>query len=94
MPPYKLTGVELIGLWLESADLASGFLTKEHAAQTSTTWGFFVPYSQIACVCVGTTPVAIPASGTPPAARNQDPAQPPTGAGGTSPTVARHRARK
>jgi hypothetical protein len=83
--PYKLTGVELIGLWLESADLTNGFLTKEHAAHTSTTWAFFVPYSQIACVCVGTTP-PIPAGGTPPTAQNQGPAQQRTAASGASPT--------
>ena len=82
--PYKLMGVELIGLWLESADLTNGFLTKEHAAHTSTTWAFFVPYSQIACVCVGTTP-PIPAGGTP-TAQNQGPAQQRTAAGGASPT--------
>jgi hypothetical protein len=85
--PYRLTGVELIGLWLESADLTSGFLTQEHAAYTATTWAFFVPYSQIACVCVGTTS-PIPAGGTPQTAQNQGAAQQPTAAGGASPSGA------
>ena len=66
--PYKLTGVELVGLWLQSADLASGFLAHEHTAHAQTTWAFFVPYSQIACVAVGTIAPAAPADGvTPPA---------------------------
>lgn len=61
--PYKLTGVELIGLWLEGADLARDFLASEHNSPAPTTWAFFVPYSQIACVAIGTTPAVIPASG-------------------------------
>ena len=84
--PYKLTGVELIGLWLDGADLASGFLTHEHKAHTPTTWAFFIPYSQIACVAIGTTPVAIPVGGKASAAQSQLPAQgaPSTIAGGPS----------
>jgi hypothetical protein len=69
--PYKLTGVELIGLWLEGADLARDFLALEHKSDTPTTWTFFIPYSQIACVAIGTTPVVIPATGAAPAAQSQ-----------------------
>ena len=78
--PYKLTGVELIGLWVEGADLARDFLV-EHESHTQTTWTFFVPYSQIACVAIGTTTVAIPAGGAAPATPSQVPAQ------GATPTV-------
>jgi len=87
--PYKLTGVELIGLWLEGPDLTSGFLAHEHKSHTQTSWAFFIPYSQIACIAVGTTPLVIPASGTASALRSQDPAQgsPPTAAGGPSSTT-------
>lgn len=86
--PYKLTGVELIGLWLEGADLADGFLGHGHKSRTPTTWAFFIPYSQIACVAVGTTPVSIPVGVTASAARSQVPAQDarPTVAGGPSST--------
>lgn len=65
--PYTLTGIELVGLWLQSEQLASGFLTQEQKAQTQTTWAFFVPYSQIACVAVS---AAIPQT----AARGATPA--------------------
>jgi len=51
--PYKLTGVELVGLWLQSEQIASGFLAHDQKAQIQMTWAFFVPYSQIACVAVG-----------------------------------------
>jgi hypothetical protein len=84
--PYKLTGVELIGLWLEGADLAGGFLAHEHASHTRTTWAFFVPYSQIACVAIGSTPAAIPADATASAVPSRSPAPgaPPTVAGESS----------
>ncbi len=66
--PYKLMGVELVGLWLQSEDLASRFLAQEHKAHAQATWAFFVPYSQIACVAVGTiTPAALALEVTPPA---------------------------
>jgi len=69
--PYKLTGIELIGLWLEGADLARDFLALEQSPHSPTTWTFFIPYSQIACVAVGTTPALIPGGGTAPAAQSQ-----------------------
>lgn len=70
--PYKLTGVELVGLWLQSEDLATAFLGHERKAQAQAqaqaTWAFFVPYSQIACVAVGTVaPTASTSGATPPA---------------------------
>jgi hypothetical protein len=71
--PYKLAGVELIGLWLEGEDLARDFLALDHKSHTPATWTFFVPYSQIACVAIGTTPVAIPAGVA--AAQGQVPAR-------------------
>ena len=57
--PYKLTGVEIVGLWLEGSDLASGFLGNEYKPRATTTWAFFIPYSQIACVVVGNTPPGV-----------------------------------
>jgi hypothetical protein len=63
--PYKLTGVELVGLWLQSEQLASEFLAHDQKAQTQMTWAFFVPYSQIACVAVGAVAPAVAAGGEP-----------------------------
>jgi hypothetical protein len=68
---YKLAGIEIIGLWLEGADLARGFLPEEQKSQAPTTWAFFVPYSQIACIAIGTMPLAVPGSGAAPAAQGQ-----------------------
>lgn len=39
--PYKLTGVELVGLWLQSEQLASEFLAHEQKAQTQDDVGIF-----------------------------------------------------
>ena len=58
--PHKLIGIELIGLWLESADLSTGFLTDEHRSHASARWSFFVPFTQIACVAVGSLAAATP----------------------------------
>ena len=58
---YTLTGIELIGLWLQSADLSGSFLDHEHKSQPTMTWSFFVPFSQIACVAICSA--AAPASG-------------------------------
>ena|ERR1700720_635776 len=79
--PYKLTGVELVGLWLESADLASTFLTHEHRSQTPSTQEFFIPFSQIACVAVVAAP---PPGGAAAAGQSQvhDPSAPPAAPGG------------
>jgi hypothetical protein len=81
--PYKLSGVELIGLWLESADLAGSFLTQEHRSQTPLTQEFFIPFSQIACVPVVSAP---PPGGAAAAGQSQvhDPSGPPSAAGGPS----------
>jgi hypothetical protein len=51
--PYMLTGVELVGLWLRGDELVSGFLAPEVKSNAQASWGFFVPYSQIACIAVG-----------------------------------------
>ena len=50
--PFTLKGVELIGLWLESAGLSDAFLKDEHRAHASVRWSFFVPFTQIACVAI------------------------------------------
>lgn len=79
--PYTLTGVELIGLWLQSADLANGFLSHDYKTQAQT-WAFFVPYSQIACVIVPGNPASVPVGGsTSPSAGNV-----PAPSEGSSPT--------
>lgn len=74
--PYKLTGVELVGLWLQSEQLASEFLAHEQKAQTQMTWAFFVPYSQIACVAVGAVAPAAAAGGAIPSAQVASSAEP------------------
>jgi hypothetical protein len=55
--PYKLTGIELVGLWLAGPDLASAFLAPEHRPQTPSTQAFFIPFSQIACVAAIAAPL-------------------------------------
>jgi hypothetical protein len=87
--PYKLKGVELIGLWLEGANLTSGFLAHENTSLAPTTWAFFIPYSQIACVAFGSTPGVVTAGETGSAVRISFPAQgaPPTVAGAASSTA-------
>ena len=84
--PYKLRGVELIGLWLESDDLASGFLGQELKTNAATAWAFFVPFSQIACVAVGMPTVPVVAGGTPSGVQSQGSSQkaPATAAGESS----------
>jgi hypothetical protein len=81
--PYKLTGVELVGLWLENGDLATTFLTHEHRSQTPLTKEFFIPFSQIACVAVVAPP---PPGGAAAAGQSQvqDPSAPPGVAGGSA----------
>jgi len=66
---YRLTGIELIGLWLQSADLSGSLLNHEHKSQPTMTWSFFVPFSQIACVAIASA--AMPASGATTAGRDQ-----------------------
>jgi hypothetical protein len=62
--PYKLAGIELVGLWLEGGDLAATFLPEEYKSPTSTTLQFFVPFSHIACVVVAMASTAGPAGRT------------------------------
>jgi len=83
---YTLTGIELIGLWLEGTDLAAAFLPHEHKSQTKITWSFFVPFSQIACVAFPAAAVAASGSGTTAASQSLTPAQavPPTAVRGSS----------
>jgi len=74
--PYKLTGIELFGLWLEGADLPGRFLTHEYKSSTSVTWAAFVPFSQIACVAIPTASAASAPVQPQPAAQSQTPATP------------------
>lgn len=60
--PYRLNGIELMGLWLESDDLPQGFLTAEDRSHAQLRWSFFVPFTQIACVAI-----SLPATKTAPA---------------------------
>lgn len=69
--PYTLIGIELIGLWLQGADLAGGFLDHPYKSQQATTWAFFVPFSQIACVVVPSAGVVPPGSGSTAAGQGQ-----------------------
>jgi hypothetical protein len=52
--PYKLRGVELVGLWLDSPDLTKSFIPEDYKTDASISWQFFVPFSQIACVAIPT----------------------------------------
>jgi hypothetical protein len=60
--PYKLIGIELVGLWLQSEDLTSRYIAYQNQS-TPLTWAMFIPFSQIACVAV-----AAPSSATQPGA--------------------------
>jgi len=86
--PYKLTGIELVGLWLEGDDLADTFLGQEYKGSTSMSWEFFVPFSQIACVVIGTPSAASPPGqlATPAQTPMPDKPVPPAGAEGPSAT--------
>lgn len=60
--PYKLIGLELVGLWLQGSDLTARYVAYQ-SESTPLTWAMFIPFSQIACVAVGTpTSVAQPAA--------------------------------
>ena len=73
--PYTLIGIELIGLWLQSPSLAGGFLDHHYKSQP-TTWAFFVPFSQIACVVVPSAGAAPSGPGTAVAGQSQAEVQP------------------
>jgi hypothetical protein len=61
--PYKLVGIELVGLWLQGADLTNRFIAYR-SESTPLSWAMFIPFSQIACVAVG-TPTSAPQPGVP-----------------------------
>jgi len=65
--PYKLLGVELHGLWLQSDKLSQRLLSGEHRSFASASPAVFVPFAQIAGVFV---PTAVPADLTPSGAEN------------------------
>jgi hypothetical protein len=50
--PYRLAGIELHGLWLESSELADRLLQTK--TRTSSVLAAFVPFAQIASVLVAT----------------------------------------
>jgi hypothetical protein len=53
--PYKLLGIELHGLWLQSDDLTRRLLSDETDEYAATEPAVFVPFAQIAGVMVPTT---------------------------------------
>jgi hypothetical protein len=53
--PYKLLGIELHGLWLQSDDLTRRLLSDETDEYAATEPAVFVPFAQIAGVIVPTT---------------------------------------
>ena len=61
--PYKLLGVELHGLWLQSDDLSRRLLTDDQQAFVATSPVVFVPFAQIAGALIPTTLPAAIASG-------------------------------
>jgi hypothetical protein len=68
--PFVLLGVELHGLWLQSAELTRRLLPRDQSALGDTPAAVFVPFAQIAGVLVGMgpAPVAGAATGDAPAA--------------------------
>lgn len=68
--PYKLIGVELVGLWLEGDELVSSYIGPQYGNAGAVGWLFFVPFAQIACVAIPgmSSPGAVNSSGseTPP----------------------------
>jgi hypothetical protein len=74
--PYKLAGIELIGLWLESAELTSRFLSAEYKTSTSVAWALFIPFSQIACVAIASASTGTPPVGSVSAGQSPAPVKP------------------
>jgi hypothetical protein len=63
---YKLLGVELNGLWLQSDELTERLLPRDHEYLASYTPATFVPFAQIAGVMVATsTPPSATLNGEP-----------------------------
>lgn len=73
--PYRLLGLELVGLWLQSEDLSARLLPEEARDLAATAPMVFVPFAQIAGVLVPTAPAAPPSPGAPAAARQPSPAR-------------------
>jgi hypothetical protein len=61
---YKLLGVELHGLWLQSDDLSRRLLADDQQALVSASPAVFVPFAQIAGVLIPTTLPAALLSGS------------------------------
>jgi hypothetical protein len=64
--PYKLIGLELLGLWLDGPDLTKDFIAREYKSAASVNWRFFVPFSQIACVAIAEATAATQSDGAHP----------------------------
>jgi hypothetical protein len=58
--PFILLGVELHGLWLQSAELTRRLLPRDQPGLADTPAAVFVPFAQIAGVLVGAGPAAGP----------------------------------
>jgi hypothetical protein len=81
---YKLLGVELNGLWLQSDELTERLLPRDHEQLASYTPMAFVPFAQIAGVMVATsTPPSAPETGT--RSTTKDKAKPASQRAGSSP---------
>jgi hypothetical protein len=59
--PYKLLGVELNGLWLQSDDLTRRLLPRDHKDLASFGPAAFVPFAHIAGVMIATSATPLPA---------------------------------
>jgi hypothetical protein len=57
--PFKLLSVDVVGLWLESDELAMRLLPEQFQLYASTEPVVFVPFAQIAGVLVATSTAAI-----------------------------------
>jgi hypothetical protein len=62
--PYKLLGLDLHGLWLESDDLSQRLLSEETRDLAQPAPAVFVPFAQIAAVLVPTALATEPPTGS------------------------------
>jgi hypothetical protein len=58
--PFILLGVELHGLWLQSAELTRRLLPRDQPGLADAPAAVFVPFAQIAGVLVGAGPAPVP----------------------------------
>lgn len=66
--PYKLLGIDALGLWLDAPLLVKALHVDECASDAAAmTWRLFVPFAQIQCVALASpapAPVAVPGPAT------------------------------